>query len=53
MFIGDNMLRFYEKLLISIVIFLGVVIGTASIIGNYVNQVEKQKQEENNRIVIG
>ncbi len=47
------MLRFYEKLLISIVIFFGVVIGTASIIGNYVSQVEKNKPINDDRIILG
>ncbi len=47
------MLHFYEKLLISIVIFLGVVIGTASIIGNYVKEVERNKPVNDQHIVIG
>ena len=45
-------MHYYEKLLISIVIFLGVVIGTAGIIGNYVKEVNKTKPNDGDRIII-
>ena len=50
-------LKFLEKLLISIVIFIGVVIATAFIIGNYVAQ-KREIENRNNpvtseHIVIG
>lgn len=47
------MFHYYEKLIISIVIFLGVVIGTSSIVGNYVKQVERNKRVTEDRIIIG
>ncbi len=43
-------MHFYEKLLIAIVLFLGVTIGTAGIIGNYVKAVERSKPVTADRI---
>ncbi len=41
------MLHYYEKLLIAIVIFLDVTIGTAGIIGNYVRITRESKPNPN------
>ncbi len=41
------MLHYYEKILIAIIIFLGVTIGTAGIIGNYVKVVRDSKPNPN------
>ena len=43
-------MHFYEKLLIAIVLFLGVTIGTSGIIGNYVKTVESKKPVTSDRI---
>lgn len=43
-------LKYYEKLTISIVVFLGVVIATAYIIGIYNNKV-KSNQKQNNIVL--
>lgn len=43
-------MRFYEKLIISIIVFLGVTIATAYAIGLYVNQ--KNTQENNNNSLV-
>lgn len=47
-------LKFYEKLIISIIVFIGVVIVTAFIIGNYVRikNDNKQNNANNNRIIL-
>ena len=45
------MLKFYEKLSISIVVFVGVVVATAYIIGNFVKVNENKKAEENRLIL--
>ena len=39
-------MKFYEKLLILIVLFLGVTIGTAAIIGVYAKTVDDKKGAE-------
>ncbi len=44
-------MHFYEKLLILIVLFLGVTIGTASIIGMYVRE-QKANSTPSNRIIL-
>ncbi len=41
-------MKFYEKLIILIVLFLGVTIGTAAIIGYYVND----NNQDNNNIIL-
>ena len=41
-------MKFYEKLIILIVLFLGVTIGTAAIIGVYARTVRENNTEENN-----
>ena len=41
-------LKYYEKVTISIIIFLGVVIATAYIIGIYNNRVKANKNSNNN-----
>ena len=45
-------MKFYEKLLILVVLFLGVTIGTAAIIGVYVGTVNKGAEEEKNSIIL-
>ena len=40
-------LKYYEKVTISIIIFLGVVIATAYIIGNYNNKINANKNSNN------
>ena len=40
-------LKYYEKLAISIVVFLGVVIATAYIIGIYNNRIKANKDANN------
>ncbi len=40
-------LKYYEKVTISIIIFLGVVIATAYIIGNYNNKINANKNRNN------
>jgi len=40
-------LKYYEKLIIMIVIFLGVTIGTGAIIGQYVKTVNSKKVNPN------
>ena len=39
-------MKFYEKLTILIILFLGVTIGTAGIIGVYVKTVNASEQEQ-------
>ncbi|MCM1053832.1 MAG: hypothetical protein NC483_07665 [Ruminococcus sp.] len=46
-------MRFYEKLTIMIVIFLGVVIATGGIIGTYVKIANNQKNNETSIILEG
>lgn len=41
-------LKYYEKITISIIIFLGVVIATAYIIGLYNNRVKANKNQNSN-----
>ncbi len=41
-------LKYYEKVTISIIIFLGVVIATAYIIGIYNSRVKANKNSNNN-----
>ena len=41
-------LKYYEKITISIIIFLGVVIDTAYIIGLYNNRVKANKNQNSN-----
>lgn len=45
-------MRFYEKLIILIVLFLGVTIGTASIIGVYVRTVNENENANNGNSLI-
>lgn len=45
------MLKFYEKLSISIVVFLGVIVATAFIIGNFV-KINDEKKAEDNKLVL-
>ena len=46
-------MKFYEKLIILIILFLGVMIGTAAIIGVYTKTVkENDKQSNNNNSLI-
>ncbi len=45
------MLHYYEKILISIIIFLGITIGTAGIIGNYVKVVRGNTPNPNSVIL--
>lgn len=40
-------LKYHEKLIIMIVIFLGVTIGTGAIIGQYVKVVNQEKARAN------
>ena len=41
-------LKYYEKITISIIVFLGVVIATAYIIGLYNNRVKENKNQNSN-----
>lgn len=41
-------MKFYEKLLILIVLFLGVTVGTAGIIGVYVKTANNSGEEASN-----
>ena len=43
---------FYERLIILIVLFLGVIIGTAAIIGVYVGTVEENDEHNKNSIIL-
>ena len=45
------MLKFYEKLSISIVVFLGVIVATAFIIGNFV-KINDEKKAADNKLVL-
>ena len=48
-------MKFYEKLIILIILFLGVTIGTAAIIGVYtrtVNENDSQNNNNNNSIIL-
>ncbi len=45
-------LKFYEKLSILLVLFLGVTIGTASIIGNYVGMQNKNNNQQKDNVII-
>lgn len=48
-------MKFYEKLIILIILFLGVTIGTAAIIGVYtrtVNEDDSQNNNNNNSIIL-
>ena len=45
-------MKFYEKLCILIVLFLGVTIGTAGIIGVYVKTNNEAKEENNPNSII-
>lgn len=40
-------LKYYEKVTISIIVFIGVVIATAYIIGIYTNRVKANKNQNN------
>ncbi len=46
-------MKFYEKLIIMIVIFLGVVIATGGIIGTYVKVANNEKANETSIILEG
>lgn len=45
-------LKYYEKVIISIIIFLGVVIATAYIIGIYNSKVKANKPSNNSGNII-
>ena len=45
-------MKFYEKLTILIILFLGVTIGTAGIIGVYAKNVSDEKVSENSNNII-
>lgn len=45
-------MHYYEKLMILVVLFLGVVIGTAGIIGVYASTVRKPANSGSNSIVL-
>lgn len=45
-------MRFYEKLIIMIVLFLGVSIGTAGIIGVYVGTTKTNNNHNPNSVVL-
>ena len=47
-------MRFYEKLIILIILFLGVTIGTAAIIGVYAKTVnsEEKTESQGNSIIL-
>ena len=45
-------MTFYEKLIISIVLFIGVVIATGAIIGNYVATVDIINAEKEKNLVL-
>ena len=45
-------LKYYEKITISIIVFLGVVIATAYIIGLYNNRVKANKNQNNHGNII-
>ena len=44
---------FYEKFIILCVIFIGVTIGTASIIGNYVAIKKNNAKQPETRLILG
>ncbi len=46
------MMKFYEKLFILIVLFLGVTIGTAAIIGVYNKTVNQNTPNKNNSLIL-
>ena len=41
-------MKFYEKLIILIILFLGVTIGTAAIIGVYTKTIKENNNHSNN-----
>ena len=45
-------MKFFERLIILIVLFLGVTIGTAAIIGVYVGTVEEDEEHNKNSIIL-
>ena len=45
-------MKFYEKLIISLVVFVTTTIGTAAIIGNYVRQKREIKEREETTITL-
>lgn len=45
-------MRFYEKLIILIILFLGITIGTAAIIGVYVKTSSGQESNADNSIIL-
>lgn len=45
-------LKYYEKLIISLVVFVTVTIGTGAIIGIYVKTASNTKNSDPNRIVL-
>lgn len=45
-------MRFYEKLIILIILFLGITIGTAAIIGVYVKTSSGQENNADNSIIL-
>lgn len=45
-------LKFYEKLIISIIVFIGVVIVTAYIIGTYVSRKNATQNQNNTSLIL-
>lgn len=45
-------LKFYEKITISIIVFLGVTIATGFIIGTYVGTKKAIEDKKNNSIIL-
>lgn len=45
-------MRFYEKLIILCVLFIGITIATASIIGNYVSIQKAREQEQETKLIL-
>ena len=45
-------IKYYEKLIILMVLFIGVTICTAFIIGNYVNTKKEIENKKNNSLIL-
>lgn len=45
-------MKFLEKLIILVVLFLGVTIGTAAIIGVYTKTTREQDKKDHNSIIL-
>jgi len=44
--------KFYEKLVVLIVLFVGITIATGAIIGNYVKQKKEIEDKKNNSLIL-